>query len=104
MHIDIVGLVCMVSDVAITTKTEKDDVSMMYTVNHTGDVTSTKPSHLGQGNQIHISIVLVQSNFWFHFGLSSSFHHYNLWIIKRKQDQKLLLTSTIIKYVQAKNL
>ena len=40
----------MVSDVAITTKTAKDDVSMTYTVNHTGDVTSSKPSHLGQGN------------------------------------------------------
>ena len=41
----------MVSDVAITTKTVKDDVSMTYTVNHTGDVTSSKPSHLGQGNE-----------------------------------------------------
>ena len=39
----------MVSEVAITTKTERDDVSMTYTVNHNGDVISTKPSHLGQG-------------------------------------------------------
>ena len=63
----------MVSDVAITTKTEKDDVSMTYTVNHTGDVTSSKPSHLGQGNQIHVSIVLVQSNFSFRFGFIIQF-------------------------------
>ena len=54
-NVNIAGSVCMVSDVAIITKTEKDDVSMTYAVNHTGDVTSTKPSHLGQGKQIHTS-------------------------------------------------
>ncbi len=43
------GSVCAVAEVAITTKTEADDVSTTYTLNHGGDVTAAKPSHLGQG-------------------------------------------------------
>lgn len=35
--------------VAVTTKTEQDDVSTQYMLDLTGKVVSQKPSHLGQG-------------------------------------------------------
>ena len=47
----------MVSEVAITTKTVKDDVSMTYAVNHSGDIVSTKPSHVGQGKHYYLPVL-----------------------------------------------
>lgn len=35
--------------VILTTKTADDNVSTQYTLDHNGNVTSRKPSHLGQG-------------------------------------------------------
>eukprot|EP00064_Thunnus_orientalis_P014704 superscaffoldBa00002595_g14751 len=43
------GSVCAVAEVAVTTKTEDDDISTQYTLNCTGGIVSQKPSHLGQG-------------------------------------------------------
>ncbi|XP_042282538.1 PMS1 protein homolog 1 isoform X2 [Thunnus maccoyii] len=41
------GSVCAVAEVAVTTKTEDDDISTQYTLNCTGGIVSQKPSHLG---------------------------------------------------------
>ncbi|MFT7807972.1 PMS1 protein1-like [Arapaima gigas] len=46
------GSICAVSEVTVTTKTPDDAVSTQYTLDHTGHITSQKPSHLGQGTTI----------------------------------------------------
>lgn len=48
------GSVCAVAEVAVTTKTEDDDISTQYTLNCTGGVVSQKPSHLGQGTTVSV--------------------------------------------------
>lgn len=41
---------CVISlQVAVTTKTEEDEISTQYTMDLTGKIVSQKPSHLGQG-------------------------------------------------------
>ncbi|XP_066542670.1 PMS1 protein homolog 1 isoform X2 [Hoplias malabaricus] len=44
--------ICAISEVTVTTKTADDDVSIQYTLDVTGRVTSQKPSHLGQGTSV----------------------------------------------------
>ncbi|XP_077392537.1 PMS1 protein homolog 1 isoform X2 [Festucalex cinctus] len=46
------GSVCAVAEVAITTKTEDDDISTQYTLNAQGSIVSQKPTHLGQGTTV----------------------------------------------------
>ncbi|KAM9851384.1 PMS1 protein homolog 1 [Aulostomus maculatus] len=46
------GSICGVAEVAITTKTEDDDVSTQYTLNFTGNIVSQRPTHLGQGTTV----------------------------------------------------
>ncbi|XP_044220925.1 PMS1 protein homolog 1 [Thunnus albacares] len=48
------GSVCAVAEVAVTTKTEDDDISTQYTLNCTGGIVSQKPSHLGQGTTVSV--------------------------------------------------
>lgn len=48
---------CAVSDVTVTTKRSIDDISRVHTLNHSGEVTSSRPSHLGNGNLINKSIL-----------------------------------------------
>uniref|UniRef100_A0A3Q3LNL3 PMS1 homolog 1, mismatch repair system component n=1 Tax=Mastacembelus armatus TaxID=205130 RepID=A0A3Q3LNL3_9TELE len=48
------GSICAVAEVAVTTKTEDDDISTQYTLNFTGDILSQKPSHLGQGTTVSV--------------------------------------------------
>ncbi|XP_023930926.1 PMS1 protein homolog 1-like [Lingula anatina] len=43
---------CAVSEVAVTTKTIQDEVSTVYTLDHSGHVLSERASHLGQGTTI----------------------------------------------------
>uniref|UniRef100_A0A3Q4HNF4 PMS1 homolog 1, mismatch repair system component n=1 Tax=Neolamprologus brichardi TaxID=32507 RepID=A0A3Q4HNF4_NEOBR len=42
------GSICAVAEVAVTTKTEEDEISTQYTMDLTGKIVSQKPSHLGQ--------------------------------------------------------
>ncbi|XP_073710728.1 PMS1 protein homolog 1 isoform X1 [Misgurnus anguillicaudatus] len=44
--------ICAISEVVITTKTADDDFSIQYTVDHTGQIVSQKPSHLGNGTTV----------------------------------------------------
>uniref|UniRef100_A0A8C9T1F4 PMS1 homolog 1, mismatch repair system component n=1 Tax=Scleropages formosus TaxID=113540 RepID=A0A8C9T1F4_SCLFO len=46
------GSICAVAEVTVTTKTVSDKFSTQYTLNHTGHITSQKPSHLGQGTTV----------------------------------------------------
>ncbi|XP_019728416.1 PMS1 protein homolog 1 isoform X2 [Hippocampus comes] len=46
--------VCAVAEVAITTKTEDDDISTQYTLNAQGSIVSQKPTHLSQGTTVSV--------------------------------------------------
>ncbi|XP_060944605.1 PMS1 protein homolog 1 [Limanda limanda] len=46
------GSVCAVAEVAVTTKTVEEDISVQYMLNSTGEIVSQKPSHLGQGTTV----------------------------------------------------
>ncbi|XP_051937878.1 PMS1 protein homolog 1 [Hippocampus zosterae] len=46
--------VCAVAEVAITTKTEDDDISTQYALNAQGSIVSQKPTHLGQGTTVSV--------------------------------------------------
>uniref|UniRef100_A0A3Q3IW37 HMG box domain-containing protein n=1 Tax=Monopterus albus TaxID=43700 RepID=A0A3Q3IW37_MONAL len=48
------GSICAVAEVAVTTKTEEDDISTQYALNFTGKIVSQKPSHLGQGTTVSV--------------------------------------------------
>ncbi|XP_028250125.1 PMS1 protein homolog 1 isoform X2 [Parambassis ranga] len=48
------GSICAVAEVAVTTKTEEDDVSTQYMLDSTGQILSKKPSHLGQGTTVSV--------------------------------------------------
>ena len=47
--------IAAVSDLRITTCTEVDDVALVYTIDHSGQVIATKPSHLGRGTTVSIT-------------------------------------------------
>ncbi|KAF7655820.1 hypothetical protein LDENG_00049500 [Lucifuga dentata] len=46
------GSICAVAEVAVTTKTEEDEISTQYMLDCTGKIVSQKPSHLGQGTTV----------------------------------------------------
>ncbi|CAJ1078713.1 PMS1 protein homolog 1 [Xyrichtys novacula] len=48
------GSICAVAEVSVITKTEEDDISTQYMLNHTGEIVSKKPSHLGQGTTVSV--------------------------------------------------
>ncbi|XP_034430924.1 PMS1 protein homolog 1 isoform X1 [Hippoglossus hippoglossus] len=48
------GSICAVAEVAVTTKTVEDDISIQYMLNFTGEIVSQKPSHLGQGTTVSV--------------------------------------------------
>ncbi|XP_019955274.2 PMS1 protein homolog 1 [Paralichthys olivaceus] len=48
------GSICAVAEVAVTTKTVEDDISIQYMLNLTGEIVSQKPSHLGQGTTVSV--------------------------------------------------
>ncbi|MED6241226.1 hypothetical protein ATANTOWER_004031 [Ataeniobius toweri] len=48
------GSICAVAEVAVTTKTEEDDISTQYTLDFTGNIVSQRPSHLGQGTSVNV--------------------------------------------------
>lgn len=47
--------VAAISNLSIITCTEMDDVALMYTIDHSGQVIATKPSHLGRGTTISVT-------------------------------------------------
>ncbi|XP_078464494.1 PMS1 protein homolog 1 isoform X4 [Lampetra planeri] len=49
------GSICAVAEVSITTCTAEDEVSMIYSLDSQGHVTSKKPSHLGKGTTVCIT-------------------------------------------------
>ncbi|XP_075912392.1 PMS1 protein homolog 1 isoform X6 [Petromyzon marinus] len=49
------GSICAVAEVSITTCTAEDEVSMIYSLDSQGHVTSRKPSHLGKGTTVCIT-------------------------------------------------
>lgn len=46
------GSLCNVSSLSITTRTKEEEVSSTYSFNHQGQITSSRPSHLGVGKGI----------------------------------------------------
>ncbi|NXP48674.1 PMS1 protein, partial [Heliornis fulica] len=48
------GSICCISEVSITTKTVDDDFSTQYALDTSGQITSKKPSHLGQGTTVTV--------------------------------------------------
>ena len=46
---------CEIADVVITTKTEEESYSFVYTLNSDGNVVSKKPSHIAQGTTVTVS-------------------------------------------------
>uniref|UniRef100_A0A3Q4I489 PMS1 homolog 1, mismatch repair system component n=1 Tax=Neolamprologus brichardi TaxID=32507 RepID=A0A3Q4I489_NEOBR len=54
------GSICAVAEVAVTTKTEEDEISTQYTMDLTGKIVSQKPSHLGQGTAQTADFSLMQ--------------------------------------------
>ncbi|XP_053295590.1 PMS1 protein homolog 1 isoform X1 [Pleuronectes platessa] len=48
------GSICAVAEVAVTTKTVEEDISVQYMLNFTGEIVSQKPSHLGQGTTVSV--------------------------------------------------
>ncbi|KAK2839475.1 hypothetical protein Q5P01_013215 [Channa striata] len=48
------GSICAVAEVAVTTKTEEDEISTHYSLNVTGNIVSQKPSYLGQGTTVSV--------------------------------------------------
>ncbi|KAM4561979.1 PMS1 protein homolog 1 isoform 2-T4 [Fundulus diaphanus] len=49
------GSICAVAEVAVTTKTEQDDVGTQYTLDSSGNVVSRRPSHLGRGTSVSVT-------------------------------------------------
>ncbi|XP_035988518.1 PMS1 protein homolog 1 [Fundulus heteroclitus] len=49
------GSICAVAEVAVTTKTEQDDVGTQYTLDCSGNVVSQRPSHLGRGTSVSVT-------------------------------------------------
>ena len=47
--LSIAGSLCAVSDLSVTSKATDEEVSQFVTFDHHGNVVSTVPSHLGQG-------------------------------------------------------
>lgn len=45
---------CAISDVSITTKRNEDGISRVHTLDHSGLVSSSKPSHLGNGMYLRV--------------------------------------------------
>ena len=43
------GSLCNVSNLSITTRTKEDEISSTYSFNYQGQITSSRPSHLGIG-------------------------------------------------------
>lgn len=50
------GSLCNVSSLSITTRTKEEEVSSTYNFNHQGQITSSRPSHLGIGKGILIHV------------------------------------------------
>ncbi|KAM9804722.1 PMS1 protein homolog 1 [Neosynchiropus ocellatus] len=48
------GSICAVAEVAITTKTEDEDISLQYALDFKGNIVSQKPTHLGQGTTVSV--------------------------------------------------
>ena len=47
--------VATISTLSVTTCTETDDIALTYTIDHSGTVIATKPSHLGRGTTISVT-------------------------------------------------
>lgn len=47
--------VAAVSDMSITTRTSDDDIATTYMLDHSGNVASRKPSHLGLGTTVSVT-------------------------------------------------
>ncbi|KAI5706289.1 hypothetical protein M8J76_012585 [Diaphorina citri] len=45
---------CQIGEVSVTTKTNSDPVASMYKFSHTGEVTSTQPSHFPNGTTVSV--------------------------------------------------
>lgn len=43
--------ICHVADVTVTTRTNEDELAMVYTLNHDGNIVATKPSHFVKGKK-----------------------------------------------------
>ncbi|KAF3695146.1 PMS1 protein -like protein 1 DNA mismatch repair protein PMS1 [Channa argus] len=54
------GSICAVAEVAVTTKTDEEEISTQYTLNVTGKIVSQKPSHLRK--KISLSVLKLFRN------------------------------------------
>lgn len=56
------GALCCVANVAVTTKTEEDNVASFYKLDSEGNIIETKPSHLPQGIIMYLCILMLIIN------------------------------------------
>lgn len=86
------GSICAVAEVAVTTKTEEDDVSTQYALDATGHVVSQRPSHVGRGTTVSVTKLFQNLPVRRHYYSSAK---------KRKEElrkvQDLLMAYAIIK-------
>ena len=47
--------IAAVSDLRVTTCTEDDDVALVYSMDHSGQLIATRPSHLGRGTTVTVA-------------------------------------------------
>ncbi|PNF38564.1 hypothetical protein B7P43_G04046 [Cryptotermes secundus] len=47
--------ICRVADVTVTTRTNEDELAMVYTLNHDGNIVATKPSHFAKGTLVTVN-------------------------------------------------
>lgn len=86
------GSICAVAEVAVTTKTEEDDVSTQYALDATGHVVSQRPSHVGRGTTVSVTKLFQNLPVRRHYYSSAK---------KRKEElrkvQDLLMAYAVIK-------
>ena len=63
-HLSFSGSLCAVSDLSVISKTSDEEVSHSVTFDHHGNIVSTVPSHLGQGQSIEHFPICFPMNYF----------------------------------------
>ncbi|XP_078321782.1 PMS1 protein homolog 1-like [Crassostrea virginica] len=82
------GSLCNVSNLSITTRTKEDEISSTYSFNYQGQITSSRPSHLGIGTTI------TAVNLFKNLPVRRQFYNTN----KKKKDELKRIEDLLISY------
>lgn len=80
--------VCAIGKLSVTTKTSEDAIAFCYTMDSSGNVVDSKPSHLSQGTQISVS-----SLFW-NLPVRKQFYQ----TVKRKKEEIRKVEDLLLSY------